>query len=386
MPTQRSLSSQIGFYLIFAVILALTFWLVRSYLDIIIFSLMMVVVLKPLYDRVLGWTRGRPALAAGLTLLLFFAAIVAPLALALSVVVTQATAIIVNVDPETLSQQVSGWVTRLQDLLGQQNLPILSQIQSWLVTGATTATTWLAQFVLGLGVSLPDLISRLFIFLGLVGALLPAYHPFVARLKRLSPLPDDIDGIFLHKIKVTIHSMFMGIFVIAVAQGLVTGLLFWAVGVPYTPLLTLVAVVASMFPLGASLVALPVGLFELLTGRYLAGVVVLAGYFLIVSNVDTFLRPRLVSKEAYLSFALVLISALGGYQLFGFFGVVYGPVLMILFLTALDVYERYYAPSDAEVPLVPAVVQSPASAAVIEPTTLPSPADAEPPVAQSGAG
>jgi predicted PurR-regulated permease PerM len=367
MPTRRSLSSQVGFYLIFTAIAALTFWLVRSYLDIIAFSLMMVIVLKPVYDRVLRWSGGRPALASALTLIVFFAAVVAPLALALSVVVTQAAAIIVSVEPADLSEQIAGWVEQVQGMLGQQNLPILSEVQSWLVTAATTATTWLAQFALSLGVSVPDLISRLFIFLGIVGALLPQYHPFVVRLKRLSPLDDEIDDIFLRKIKVTVHSMFLGIFVIAVAQGLVTGGLFWMVGVPYAPLLTLVAVVASMFPLGASLVAIPVGIFELVAGRYVAGIAILAGYFLVVSNVDTFLRPRLVAKEAYLSFALVLVSALGGYELFGFFGVVYGPVLMILFQTALDVYEHFYSrsadnapPPGAVAPAAPAtLVQSP---------------------------
>jgi predicted PurR-regulated permease PerM len=136
-----------------------------------------------------------------------------------------------------------------------------------------------------------------------------------------------------------------------VAQGLVTGLLFWLAGVPYSPLLTLVAVVASMFPLGASLVAIPVGVGLAIVGKYVGAAVVLLGYFLLVSNIDSFLRPRLVSKEAYLNFALVLLSALGGYELFGFFGVVYGPVLMILFLTMLEVYETYY--SDDQEPELP---------------------------------
>ncbi len=91
---------------------------------------------------------------------------------------------------------------------------------------------------------------------------------------------------------------------------------------------------------------------ELIVGNYFGGVLVLLGYFLIVSNIDNLLRPRLVSKEAYLSFALVLLSALGGYELFGFFGVVYGPVLMILFLTVLEVYETYYAHDDLPTPLI----------------------------------
>jgi predicted PurR-regulated permease PerM len=220
-----------------------------------------------------------------------------------------------------------------------------------------------------LGASIPDLISRFFIFLGIVGTLLPNYHGFVRRLKRLSPLDDRVDNLFLHRIKLTVWSMFLGIFVIAVAQGLVTGLLFWLVGVPYSPLLTLVAVVASMFPLGASLVAIPVGIGLAIVGNYAGAAIVLLGYFLLVSNIDSFLRPRLVSKEAYLNFALVLLSALGGYELFGFFGVVYGPVLMILFLTVLEVYETYYSddpPAPAE-----AVPEPPLEAA---PGPVPDPA------------
>src|SRR6266545_3509709 len=68
------------------------------------------------------------------------------------------------------------------------------------------------------GASIPDLISRLFIFLGIVGALLPNYHPFVQRLKRLSPLDDRVDDLFLHRIKLTVWSMFLGIFVLEVYE------------------------------------------------------------------------------------------------------------------------------------------------------------------------
>jgi predicted PurR-regulated permease PerM len=147
-----------------------------------------------------------------------------------------------------------------------------------------------------------------------------------------------------------VQAMFLGIFVIAVAQGLVCGIFFWIAGVPYAPLWTLLAVVASLFPLGASLVAVPIGIFQIVIGDYIQGTVVIIGYFLVVSNVDTLLRPRLVPKEAEMNFVLVLLSALGGLELFGFFGVVYGPVLMVVFLTALSVYEAQLVASTPTVP------------------------------------
>jgi predicted PurR-regulated permease PerM len=349
--SRSRLRELISFYVLFAVVAGLAFWLVHSYLDIVAFSLTAVIILKPLYDRVLLQMRGRVVLAATLTICIFFLAVIVPLALALSIVVGQAASMLDTVQPGT-DLLSTAQLDRVMAFITDLNLPFADQIEAWLVGAASQVASVLAQFALGLGASIPDLISRLFIFLGIVGTLLPNYHPFVQRLRRLSPLDDQVDNIFLHRIKLTVRSMFLGIFVIAVAQGLVTGLLFWFAGVPYSPLLTLVAVVASMFPLGASLVALPVGVFLLIVGNYIGGAVVLVGYFLLVSNIDNLLRPRLVSKEAYLSFALVLLSALGGYELFGFFGVVYGPVLMILFLTVLEVYETYYAHDDPPVPLI----------------------------------
>lgn len=349
--SRSRLRELIAFYLLFATVVGLTFWLVHSYLDIIAFSLTAVIILKPLYDRVLQRVGGRVALAATLTICAFFLAVIVPLAIALSIVAGQAASILDKVQPGTdlfSTEQID----KVMAFITSLNLPFGDQIEAWLLGAASQAASVLATFALSLGASIPDLISRLFIFLGIVGTLLPNYHPFVKRLKRLSPLDDQVDEIFLHRIKLTVRSMFLGIFVIAVAQGLVTGLLFWIAGVPYSPLLTLVAVVASMFPLGASLVALPVGIVLLIVGNYFGGVLVLVGYFLIISNIDNLLRPRLVSKEAYLSFALVLLSALGGYELFGFFGVVYGPVLMILFLTVLEVYETYYSHDDRPTPLI----------------------------------
>jgi predicted PurR-regulated permease PerM len=216
------------------------------------------------------------------------------------------------------------------------------QVREQLSGLAATAGSSLSRAVVNLGMGIPDLIARVFIFIGVLGALLPNYAGFVQWLKRLSPLDDRIDDIFLQKIRVTVWAMFLAIFVIAVVQGLVMGVIIWLAGVPYAALWTLLAIVTAMLPLGNSILALPLGGLQLLFGHYISGVVILAGYVLIVSNLDTFIRPRLVPEGVNLNFVLVLLSALGGYELFGFFGVVYGPVLMVMLLTALDVYAQYY--------------------------------------------
>jgi predicted PurR-regulated permease PerM len=106
-------------------------------------------------------------------------------------------------------------------------------------------------------------------------------------------------------------------------------------------------------------VAIPAAIAQFLAGKYAAGTVILAGYFIIVSNLDLLIRSKLVSLQTYGSFALMILSLLGGYHLFGFFGIFYGPILMVLFLTMLDVYQTHFAPLANTLLPLPAVTAPP---------------------------
>lgn len=348
--------NKVFFYTIMVILGALGLWLVSGYLGVIVFSLVMVIILKPVYnffERLLG---GRAGLATTATIAALFLAIIVPSWITLRIVTNQ-----VNTIVESFRVSESGEPLTLEDFQGQINalmdqVPFAAQLEltdeqmARVNRVLLSAAAWTGQVLVNLGMSVPSLIARLFIFLAIVGVLLPNYHRFVQRLIQLSPLEDGVDRLYLRKIKAMVWSMFIGIVVIAVVQGLVTGLFFWLSGVAYTPLWTLIAIVTSTLPLGSSLVAIPIGVIQLIMGDYVGGLIVLGGYLLIVTNIDNILRPRLVSKEAYLDTALVLVAALGGYDLFGFFGVIYGPVLMVLVVTTIEVYSQYYASKPEPVP------------------------------------
>jgi predicted PurR-regulated permease PerM len=343
MVQQQRKQDQIAFFVLFGLIGILVFWLIRSYLDTIALSLMMVIVLKPIYDRLLVLVRGRAGLATTLTVGVFCLIVIIPLWFTGRMIASQLNAMIASLQGSgSTTSLVDGINQTLERFFGVQT-QITPAVQEQVRQIVTNAASRLASVVLGLGTQLSDLLARLLLFLAIVGAVLPNYAAIVRRLIGLSPLDDALDRLFLRKIKLTVRGMFLGIFVIALAQGAFSGLFFYLAGVPYVLLWTLLALVAALLPLGAGLVALPIAVVELAYGQYGAGLIILAGYLLIVSNLDGVLRSRLVPKEAEMSFALVLLSALGGLELFGFFGVVYGPVLMVVFQTAIGVYEEYYA-------------------------------------------
>jgi len=62
----------------------------------------------------------------------------------------------------------------------------------------------------------------------------------------------------------------------------------------------------------------------------------------VVTNLDNFLRPILVPRDARLNPALMLLAVFAGIAMFGPWGIVIGPVLMIVIVTTIDVYLAVY--------------------------------------------
>jgi predicted PurR-regulated permease PerM len=63
---------------------------------------------------------------------------------------------------------------------------------------------------------------------------------------------------------------------------------------------------------------------------------------IIVMNIDNFLRPRLVSERAKVHPVLILIGVLGGLRVFGFIGMLVGPLILALLVALIKFYEQNY--------------------------------------------
>ena len=84
--------------------------------------------------------------------------------------------------------------------------------------------------------------------------------------------------------------------------------------------------------------------------RVIGGIFVVAFHLLVVTNIDNLLRPWLVPKAARLDPALMLLAVFAGISMFGFFGLVIGPVLMIIIVTTVSVYLAVYKGVELEMP------------------------------------
>ena len=161
----------------------------------------------------------------------------------------------------------------------------------------------------------------------------------IERIEQMIPLEEEKREILMERFLVVIRATIKGSLIIAIIQGGLGGLVFWALDIRGALLWALLMGVSSLIPaIGTGFVWVPVALFLLVTGNIWQGIVlILCGVF-VISMVDNLVRPILVGRDTRMPDYVVLISTLGGLQLFGINGIVIGPLVAALFIAIWSIF------------------------------------------------
>jgi predicted PurR-regulated permease PerM len=148
---------------------------------------------------------------------------------------------------------------------------------------------------------------------------------------------------FVDRFKETARHLFRGYFIVALYQGSMTLIIFAIFRVKGFLLLALLAMFSSFIPIvGSSLIWLPVGLARIASGRLWNGILMLILSAFFISLMDNFLRPMLLKDKMNMHPLLIFFSILGGLSVFGFNGLVLGPIIVMLFFTVLEIFKEIY--------------------------------------------
>jgi predicted PurR-regulated permease PerM len=196
--------------------------------------------------------------------------------------------------------------------------------------------------------SIPLIILNLFVTLFVTFYLFRDGKIFVQKTKSLLLLRKGVQQKIINKLNDTIHAVIFGQIIISLAQGTLGAIGLAIFGVSSPVLWGIVMVIASLIPfVGTPIVWVPAGISLILTGYFNKNVVLIwkgvglliYGIF-IISTIDNILRPALVGARGRVHPILVLLGALGGLRLFGFIGFIIGPLVLVLFITLLQIYEK----------------------------------------------
>jgi predicted PurR-regulated permease PerM len=197
----------------------------------------------------------------------------------------------------------------------------------------------LAPQALSIGMNTFEFVISLGIMLYLLFFLMRDGRRLADSIKEAVPLRTEQKSALFSRFADVVRATVKGGILVAIAQGALGGLAFWFLGVHAALLWAVLMAFLSLVPaIGAGLVWVPVAIYFLATGAIWQGLALIAYGVLVIGLVDNLLRPFLVGKDTKLPDYVVLISTLGGIDVFGLNGFVLGPLIAAIFMVTWEIF------------------------------------------------
>ncbi|REC50770.1 MULTISPECIES: AI-2E family transporter [Chryseobacterium] len=170
---------------------------------------------------------------------------------------------------------------------------------------------------------------------------------FERILSTSAPLKRSNVSMIGEKMRKLIMANAIGIPVVALGQGVVALVGYFIFGAPSAVLLFALTAAASMIPVvGAAIVYVPVCVYMIAEGNTGAGLGLAAYCLIVVGLTDNVLRFTLLKKLEDIHPLNTVFGIIMGMNLFGFMGLVFGPILISLTLLLIQVYRNEFSDDD----------------------------------------
>jgi predicted PurR-regulated permease PerM len=230
-----------------------------------------------------------------------------------------------------------GWVTQHAPTAGAAggaaDLPTL--VRQW----SARAAEFLAA---RLGTLLRNVLAVLFDLFVTIFALFYVFRDadaIVRALRGLIPLTEERREKMITEARDLIFASVTTSLIIAAIQGTLGGIAFALVRLPNPFFWGVCMAFCSLVPvIGSGLIFVPAAIWLTFAGHWGKALVLVAICAGVSTIVDSLLRPILLSGRAQLSGLMVFISVIGGVEVFGVLGLVFGPIVLATAAGLLDVY------------------------------------------------
>ena len=320
----------------------------------VFWAVVLALLFQPLYRRIRAGLRGHGNTAALLTLLLCLVIVILPMIMVGTSLVNEVTAFVQRTRAGDFSLRsyvqhviavLPSWATEWLNRLGFSNLDsVFDRISTGLLQGGQL----LATRALELGQNTFQFLVQFVVMLYLLFFFLRDGMALSARIKHAIPLAREHTEDLLAKFATVVRATVKGSVVVAMVQGALGGVAFWALGIKGAVFWGVVMAILSLLPaVGAALVWAPVAIYLVSTGSVWQGLALTAWGLVVIGLSDNVLRPILVGKDTKLPDYVVLVSTLGGMSLFGLTGFVIGPTIAALFFAVWELFVQMREEDDA---------------------------------------
>lgn len=333
-----SAKSRVVFLLLLSLAATLLFLgVIWDFVLTLILAAVFAALLYPIYRRLLSRVKGRKSVAAGLTVVLSIILVVVPMLLFFGLLAGQALEV---------QESATAWVTEQmshseewQQQLEKSEIlkklvPYKDEILEKSGQLVRTAGTYMAEGVsAGLAGTMKGALM-LFVMLSAMFAFLVDGPEILEAVLRYTPLSETDKTRMLNTYVSVGRATIKGTLIVGVVQGGLAGAAFWLAGIEGVAFWFVLMAVLSVLPgIGTALIWVPAVIYLYMKGQPGAALGVALWCALVVGTIDNVLRPILVGKETQMPDLMVMVTTLGGLAVFGFSGILLGPIIGALFMT-----------------------------------------------------
>ena len=333
-----------------ALALYASYWLLRPFLEPILLAMLIGILAMPLHRHMELMLRGRDSLAALLSCLILLLLFLIPLSIVMVAVISQ------GID---YSLVVKNWATT-ENIQGLLNQPLVVKVYAWLDqvlpegslapenirARALSLAGGLGEELAAVSTALLGSVTRFFVN----GTLLLFALFFVLRdhdrlmdfIRHALPLSRSQEDVLFKEVRDVSRSALLGSLLTAITQGFAGGFALWLAGFPGVFWGVVMAFTSLVPVVGTALIWVPAALYLVFTGDYFWAAFLALWGVIVVGSIDNFLRP-LFMQGASMNTVVVFFSLLGGLQVFGLMGLIYGPLIFAVTLVLFRLYESEFA-------------------------------------------
>lgn len=325
--------------------------LLIPYLNPIILAFIISMLMYPLHEKIEARFGEHPNICSLISCTILTFIIVIPLLFVLSALVQQGS---------VLSENIYKWVTHdgIQTAFEHP----------WVTTALNWANHYLpfdevepqdiakrlAEFASGFGTRLVGMSAKIlgdatnflldfFLMLFVLFFLLRDHNRIIHIIRHILPFSRSQEDRLFEEVEKVSKSAVMGSFLTALAQGFAGGIGMGITGFPMLFWGTMMGFASFIPVVGTALVWIPAAAYLFLTGETTWAIFLAAWSIVVVGSIDNLLRPLLMQGSNGMNTLMIFFSLLGGLQLFGLIGLLYGPLIFAITIVLFNLYEEEFS-------------------------------------------
>ncbi len=341
-----------NFFLTFLLCFLLLFlWIFWTYVSAIILALLTASVLYPMYLLINKLFKSRESLASLFMVFFVFLILIIPVGWFVSTLSNEAfdfysrasSAVSLKKIQDSLESD-SIWAQRIRKVGKMTGIEFTPETVEKLATSiGKNVGFYLYRQTSSIATNLLNFLVHFFLMMLLLYYLFRDGVRLKDYVTQLLPVPKEQLEKVVKKFQEMGRAIIVGNGFAGIVQGILGGLGFYFFGL-HSPFLwgTIIAFMAFLPIIGASVVFVPAAAIILIQGKIGLGIGFLVYNVFYSSIMEYLIKPRVIGEGMQMNSVLVFIGIIGGIKLFGILGIIYGPLIITIFLTLAEIYRLEY--------------------------------------------